>query len=183
MNVVSSPRGFQPASLPQTETPGQKKDQTVSRARLALADWTLLVTNVPAERLTALEALTLYGVRWQIELLFKLWKSLNQLDLSRSQNPWRVLCEVYAKLLAYVIQQWIFLIGFWSYPNRSLTKAAQTIQHYPFALASVCQTKRRLSDLLNTIDRCLAAGCRVNPRLSHPNTYQLLLSCPDPALT
>jgi hypothetical protein len=157
----------------------QERGQTLSHARLALASWTLLVTNVPDHLLTLAEALILYRVRWQIELLFKLWKSIGKLDASLSHNPWRILCEVYAKLLALMIQHWVFLVGFWAYPNRSLTKAAQTIQRYALSLALVCRTKRRLSDLLLTIDRCLAAGCRINPRRSHPNTYQLLLSCPD----
>lgn len=161
----------------------QKKGQTLSRSRLALARWTLLVTNVPAERLTLPEALTLYRVRWQIELLFKLWKSIGKLDTSRSQNPWRILCEVYAKLLACIIQHWIFLIGFWAYPNRSLTKAAHTIQRYALSLAGLCRTQRLLLDMLKTIDRCLAAGCRVNPRQTHPNTYQLLSFYSDPVLT
>ena len=31
-------------------------------------------------------------------------------------------------------------------------------------------TRRRIS-------RCLAGGCRMNPRRHHPNTYQLLLAC------
>jgi len=157
----------------------QVKGQTLSAARLALASWTLLVTNVPCHLLTLAEALILYRVRWQIELLFKLWKSIGKLDVSLSQNPWRILCEVYAKLLALIIQHWIFLVSFWAYPDRSLTKAAQTIQRFALSLALVCQAKPLLSKLLITIDTCLAAGCRINPRRSRPNTYQLLLSCPD----
>ena len=157
----------------------QVRGQTLSAARLALASWTLLVTNVPCHLLTLAEALILYRVRWQIELLFKLWKSVGMLDVSRSQNPWRMLCEVYAKLLALIIQHWVLLVGFWAYPNHSLTKAAQTIQHFALSLAHVCHSKFALSNLLTTIDRCLATGCRINSRRSRPNTYQLLLSCPD----
>jgi hypothetical protein len=32
--------------------------------------------------------------------------------------------------------------------------------------------------VLTSIHRCLAAGCRINPRTHHRNTYQLLLT-PD----
>jgi len=154
----------------------QKKGQTLSKVRLALADWTLLITNLSAEQLSLEEALVLYRVRWQIELLFKLWKSVGLVDESRSQNPWRVLCEVYAKLLAMIIQHWIFLTGFWMLPNRSLTKAAQTVQKYAFSLALLCnKSKRLLVDTLSAINRCLLAGCRINSRHHQPNTYQLLL--------
>jgi len=51
----------------------RKKGRQVSATRLALASWTLLVTNVPGDRWTLREALVLAHVRWQIELLFKLF--------------------------------------------------------------------------------------------------------------
>ena len=81
----------------------RQKGRQVSALRLALAAWTILVTNVPPERLTLREALVVGRVRWQIELLFKLWKSHGSIDESRSTKPWRILCEVYAKLLAMLI--------------------------------------------------------------------------------
>src|SRR5262249_10331902 len=77
----------------------QERGQTVSAERLALAAWTLLLTNIPPEQLTGEEVLRVAACRWQIELLFKLWKSHARLDESRSANPWRQLTEVYAKLL------------------------------------------------------------------------------------
>lgn len=46
-------------------------------------------------------------VRWQIELLFKLWKNEGHIDSWRSEKPWRIPCELYAKLIAMVIQHWI----------------------------------------------------------------------------
>jgi Transposase DDE domain len=78
----------------------RKKGRTVSTRRLALAAWTMLVPNVPSERLTVREVHMLGRARWQIELLCKLWKSQGRVDESRSLKPWRILCEVYAKLLA-----------------------------------------------------------------------------------
>ncbi|MGH2603769.1 MAG: IS4 family transposase, partial [Dehalococcoidia bacterium] len=53
----------------------RREGQTVSAARVALADWTVLVTNLAADRLAVAEALVLARARWQIELLFKLWKA------------------------------------------------------------------------------------------------------------
>ena len=87
----------------------RREGQTPSAARLALADWTLWLTNVPPEQLSVQEAGVLARVRWQIELLFKLWKSHGGLDDTRGQRAVRVLCEVYAKLLAMVVQHWTLL--------------------------------------------------------------------------
>jgi hypothetical protein len=151
------------------------KGRQVSATRLALAAWTMFVTNVPTERLTLREALVLGRVRWQIELLFKLWKSHGHVDESRSTKPWRILCEVYAKLLAMLVQHWLFLVSCWTYPDRSLTKAAQTVQKHALHLASSFGSLQRLMLAIATVKRCLAAGCRMNRRKKYPNTYQLLL--------
>jgi hypothetical protein len=156
------------------------KGRQVSATRLALAAWTVFVTNIPVERLTLGEALVLGRMRWQIELLFKLWKSQGHVDESRSTKPWRILCEVYAKLLAMLVRHWVFLVSFWAYPDRSLTKAAQTVQKHALVLASAFTSVQRLGKALLTVKRCLAAGCRMNRRKKHPNTYQLLLQATGP---
>jgi hypothetical protein len=153
----------------------RKKGRMVRARRLALAAWTMLVTNVPSDRLTVREALVLGRARWQIELLFKLWKSHGRVDESRSLQPWRILCEVYAKLLAMVVQHWLFLVSCCAYPHRSLTKAAQTVQKHALHVASAFGRLPSLVRAITTVQRCLAAGCRMNRRKKHPNTYQLLL--------
>src|SRR5215470_10944575 len=120
------------------------------------------------------------GCDYNIALLFKLWKSHGRVDESRSTKPWRILCEVDAKLLAMLVQHWVFLVSFWAYPDRSLTKAAQTIQKHALHLASAFSSIQRLGRALLTVKRCLAAGCRMNRRKKHPNTYQLLLQATGP---
>lgn len=152
----------------------KRKGQTVSARRLALAAWTICITNAPAEQLSVKAALVLGRTRWQIELLFKLWKSHGHIDESRSEKPWRVMCDVYAKLLAMVVQQWIWLTSIWDYPDRSLMKAAQTVQKYALQLAGGLWSYQRTVETLATIARCMLAGCRMNPRKKHPNWHQLL---------
>ena len=159
--------------------PARDRGRTPSAARLAWADWTLLVTNVPPALLSLREALVLARARWQIELLFKLWKSHGHIDESRSGKPWRVLCEVYAKLLAMVVQHWLLLTGCWAYPDRSLVKVAQTVRLHALHLASALPCSAALVAVITLMHRCLAAGCRLNRRKKKPNTYQLLL---DPTL-
>jgi len=158
----------------------RKKGQTVSQARLQGADWTILVTNVPVTLLSAEEALVLVRARWQIELLFKLWKQHGFLDEWRSAKPWRILCEVYAKLLALVIQHWLLLVSCWAAPDRSLVKAAQTVRSYVPLLASAFAGVLPLVRVLEHLCRTVGFGCRMNPRKKAPTTYQLLLAL-DPA--
>jgi hypothetical protein len=154
----------------------QRKGQAVSQRRLALAEWTLLVTNAPAALLSAAEALVLVRARWQVELLFTLWKSHGLLDESRSAKPWRRLCELYAKMLALLVQHWLLILSCWRYPDRSLVQAAQTVQRYATALALELRHSKRLQAVIHTLQQCLRVGCRITKRKVAPATYQLLLA-------
>lgn len=155
-----------------------RKGQPVSQARLALSDWNLFVTNVPDDQLSLDEALVLVRARWQIELLFKLWKSQGQVDTWKTHNPWRILCEVYAKLLAQLVQHWLFLCSCWQYPDRSLVKASQAVARLALGLAAAFGGRQALEALLGVLAQCLAGCARMNKRKTRPNTYQLLLSPP-----
>src|SRR5690606_8620031 len=106
----------------------RKKGQPVSQERLTLADWTVLVTSCSATELSPAEALALLRARWQIEQLFDLWKTHGGLDRSRSRQPWRILAELYAKLIGLIIQHWLLLHGDWAAPNRSWVKGAQVVR-------------------------------------------------------
>ena len=152
----------------------RRRGEPVSRERLALADWTVYVTNMPIEQLSLEEAWVLMRVRWQIELLFKLWKSHGQIDEWRSGKCWRILCEVYAKLLGQLAQHWIILASCWGCPDRSLVKAAQTIRKHAFHIASAFGDRHQLERTLTIIQRCLAQVGRLNKRRSAPSTAQRL---------
>jgi hypothetical protein len=159
----------------------RRKRQAVSKARLAVADWTIFVTNVPRKQLNLEEALVLARARWQIELLFKLWKQKGRIDEWRSKKAYRILCELYGKLIAMVIQHWLFLIDAWSRPDRSLMKAAEMVQSAAFAIALAVTGAIDIVLVLTEIGNCLGATSRMNPRKKHPNTYQLLLDLQEVA--
>ncbi len=153
----------------------KRRGKTPSAGQLAWCAWTIVVTSVPPTLLSLREALVLLRARWQIELLFKLWKSHGHIDESRSAQPWRVLTEVFAKLLAMVVQHWLLLVSCWAFPDRSLLKAAHTIRQHALSLASSLAYPAFLDHILAVVQRSIAAGCRLNRRKKHPNTYQLLL--------
>jgi len=161
----------------------RRRGQAVSAERLRLADWTLFCTNVPPARLSAEEVLVVARVRWQVELVFKVWKSAGHLAHSRSAQPWRVLCEVYAKLLGLLVQHWVLVSSLWAYPDRSAWKAAQTLRKHALHLASAFATGlSALGAALAIVQRTLAAGCRLNKRKKVPSTFQLLLAVTEEKL-
>lgn len=66
---------------------------------LELAGWVILVTNASRDLLPTAAVGILYRVRWQVELVFKQFKSVLRLHVLPSQNPARVQCEIWGRLL------------------------------------------------------------------------------------
>jgi hypothetical protein len=132
-------------------------------ALLALADWDAYITTVGPDRLTLAEGLALARARWQVALLFKLWKQHGRLDAWRSAKPWRILSEVYAKLVALLIQHWCLLLAAWADPRRSLVKAAQLVRAFALLLALA-------RGHLPALRRALAHLADALPRVGHVAT-------------
>lgn len=84
-----------------------KHRKTLSQAYLKSLGWSVFVTNVPAERLTTPQVIAFYRIRWQIELIFKFWKSYCGLSTLPGVRPARVMTEFYAKLLVAVLSQYL----------------------------------------------------------------------------
>lgn len=71
----------------------------LSKSYLAMQNWTLFVTNVPVEILSAPHALALYQQRWQIEVIFKGWKSYFNLEaVAHSTTAELLEVAIYGKL-------------------------------------------------------------------------------------
>jgi len=86
----------------------------------AMLEWNVYVTNVPAERLTAEQVSRVYRLRWQVELLFKLWKMQGALDEVSGRKEGRVMCELYAKLIGMAV------FGYLSAPVRLVEEGVGT---------------------------------------------------------
>jgi hypothetical protein len=156
----------------------RKHGYQAGAAKLAWCRYDVVITNLPAVKLSLTEARVLLRARWQIEMLFKLWKSYGKLDQSRSQKPWRILAEVYAKLIGLVIQHWLLLVTHWDHPHRSWFKAIRLLQDHALLIAYQLSSCRQLEQLCRRIRACLAVCGRTNIRNKSPSTYQLL-TIPD----
>jgi len=68
-----------------------------------LLGWTILVTNIPAEVLSADMIHATYRLRWKIEIIFKLWKSFFCITQLPSKSLPYLQCVIYAKLILIVL--------------------------------------------------------------------------------
>ena len=149
-----------------------------SRERLAWCDWTILVTNVPADLLRATEAAVVSRARWQIELLFKRWKSLGLIAELAGSSAVRQMVRLWSRLLAVLLQHWLLLATAWGEPRRSLAKACQAIRRHALLLAVAIGDRARLAGQIEHLGIILHATARQNKR-KRPSAFELLN---DPSL-
>ncbi|MEA3350711.1 MAG: IS4 family transposase [Chloroflexota bacterium] len=76
-----------------------KKGRQTKKITKILQGFNLHITNAPSEAIPKRVVRQFYAIRWQIELIFKSWKSNFQLDKITGRRPERIKCMIYAKLL------------------------------------------------------------------------------------
>ena len=99
-------------------TDKQSKRKNLSEERLAFCDANCYITNIDSDMLSDDKIITLYGLRWIIEILFKAWKSISNLEEKiNKMNKHRFMCMLYAHMLKTLLDTKLvqyFKIEFWN---------------------------------------------------------------------
>jgi hypothetical protein len=166
----------------------RRQGRTGSHRHLALCDWTLLITNVPEPWLPLDMVRALYTLRWQIELLFKQFKSILRVHQSATGNAHRLRCELYGKLITAVWMQRLHAVAntaVWNAARQeiSLAKLYKRLQERAFLLSqlvlwSEAQARGYLSQELEKVLR----HCRKHRQRSRMTTLEMLEAGFDPKL-
>lgn len=96
----------------------RKKGYQTSEEYKFLSRFNLFVTNVPKETLPDKVISSIYRIRWQIELIFKIWKSIIGIHHTRKMKYKRWLCMLYSKLLIMIVN-WNIIMTQRNYLYRS----------------------------------------------------------------
>lgn len=152
-----------------------KHGRQPSQEYLEMQGWTIFITNAEPALLTWKEVVVLYRARWQIELLFKLWKSHNHLaDREITALPARQMAILYARLIGVIMQHWILLTATWAHDHRSLRKAAAILRDWIVLLTDALDDLERLCFQLHRLRAAIGKTARINRRNKHPSLFQLL---------
>ncbi|MDQ2806599.1 MAG: IS4 family transposase [Chloroflexota bacterium] len=152
----------------------KKRGFTYSQAYLQGLDWNIYITNVGPEQLSGPQVWQVYGARWQIELLFKLWKSEGALAQVRGQQSSRVLCELYAKLIGLAVFGYLSAPVRWAAMELSPVKAWQVWQRQIECVAQALRSGAGLAAILTQLyHRWQQFGCKEH-RADRPSSYQAL---------
>jgi hypothetical protein len=168
------PQAVAARRLQKAQAAASKRCGVLSEQQRVMCHWTVLLTNVPVGMLTAEQAWVVYRVRWQVELLLERWKSLGCLAHSRGEKPYRVVVEVYAKLLGCVVQNWLQLAALPCGPRRSACKAVMLAQSWGLVLLLALGSGSQLLRMLALLAEALRRVANVDKRRYRPATLQTL---------
>jgi hypothetical protein len=152
----------------------KREGRTPGKAVLAQAGWTVLLTTVAADQLSLAEAFALLHARWQIELLWKGWKTDAGLRTSRSTRPAHIRAELSAKLLGLVVQGWVLLTMPYRPLEDSRVLATTAIRAGARWLAAAVWRGRGITAALRLIAQSFPRSARIAHRRRRPSTAQIL---------
>jgi hypothetical protein len=93
VRLVAAPVDPATAAIRRMRAKKEMRGHAPTAEVLALMDWTIFITTIPATEASFEEILAIYGMRWRIEVIFKSWKS--HLDFATVHR----LCETQLRVL------------------------------------------------------------------------------------
>ncbi|MCY8956650.1 IS4 family transposase [Bacillus cereus] len=81
----------------------KKKGITYKERSKRLSGINVYITNLSAENVPTEHIHDLYSLRWQIEILFKTWKSFFQIDKCKEIKKERLECHLYGQLISILL--------------------------------------------------------------------------------
>lgn len=154
----------------------KKRGKSLSQRNLDWLNWAFFISNAPAD-LLQLELIALvYSIRWQIELLFKLWKQEMDWDFMSNWRLERVLAQFWGRSLALMLfhrltekyQEDCDWELSWTKSLRLLKKSSAKL------IAIVGANFRGILRFLAAIDRDFRRFGRKLKRRKDPSSYSLL---------
>lgn len=148
----------------QARAVAKKRGYTPSQAHLTLWAWNLFITNVPATVWSAQTVCRAYPLRWQVELVFKTWKSGLHLATVTSTTKHSTLCYLYGRRLLIVLTFALcptLRVALWQKQQREVS-LLKLVRHFQ---ASADQWLQVLFQSATHLAQFLARACAAAERL------------------
>lgn len=147
------------------------KKKNLTERRLDLCQIRPFLTNLPQELITDKQVMELYRLRWQIELIFKSWKSIFRLDKVKGMKGHRFQTTLFANLIRILLN---FKILGWAkanihrYEGKEISelKAIQSIETTINLWANLFlkNSKAHLIRILKLIIKTISKICLKQPK-------------------
>lgn len=84
--------------------------KTLRKVDRELMSWIIMITNVEEDKATAEMLLNIYRIRWQIEILFKCWKTYIKIDDVKSIGEDYLYCLLYGRLIMSILVNSVYSV-------------------------------------------------------------------------
>lgn len=111
--------------------------------------YNIFITNVPQEKLSFQDIMHLYRLRWQIELVFKSWKSNLSLHKTKRVKQVRFECQLIARMIWAVINWRIFQSANWSLEPSKVAKGISILKFSKQIIKFTAIFRRYIHDVTN----------------------------------
>ena len=158
----------------------RKNGYTPTKEYRIKSHYNIFITNVPEDMMPLSEVSKFYLLRWQIELIFKTWKSIASIDKVKKVKRERFECQLYAKLIWILLNWRMYLIVDRSIraadPNEgcSVQKFFNMVNKQSFSLRSIVGKMKDIDAWLNDVLAPLIPTLRIEKRLEKQTHLQVL---------
>ncbi len=122
----------------------KKKGRKLTARYKARASLNLFITNIAYDVLDKTELHSVYTLRWQVELIFKIWKSIGGIHKIKKMKLERFESYLYAKLL-WIISNWLII---WNI-NQYVYSSSDKLLSFYKAFRSLKKNKDKLQSALS----------------------------------
>jgi len=106
MLIEAVPENIAEKRIKDATIAGKRKDgYTPTKEYKIKSHYNIFITNAHEDIMPLAEASMFYRLRWQIELIFKTWKSLASIDKVKKIKKERFECQLYARLI-WILLNW-----------------------------------------------------------------------------
>ena len=112
--ISKAPQDVYKSRIDQAEKKGKKRGYQLSKSYKERASMNIYLTNASQESLPKESIMDIYRIRWQVELMFKVWKSLTNINKLHKVKMVRFEVQLMAKLI-WILTNWkvFFLVNHW----------------------------------------------------------------------
>jgi hypothetical protein len=165
----------------------RSQGKTLKKIDRELMSWIIMITNIEANKATAEILIDIYRVRWQIEILFKCWKTHIKIDSVENIGEDYLYCLLYGRLILSILVNSMHSVLYYHYKTKHNIEVSilMIYSSIEIELKAICKNlvnkHKNIMKIYNILKR-LGEKCKREKR-NRKTTEELLYSyCLPPAV-
>jgi hypothetical protein len=157
-----------------------RKGRTYSNDFRARQMLNVFVTNISKEKIKTEQVRQIYRLRWQIELIFKTWKSIGKLEKTKKMRTERFETMLLAKLILLVLCQqiyWNTTVNLWDYEKKSLSiykTYKLLINNLREIKSAIKQGLQSIITLFKTLIKIICRDCKLEKKKNTDSSMEIM---------